>query len=175
VRYTLRPNLPVLGPRLGSDVGKVRQALASADGSEIARRMRAGQPIEVAGVELAASDVLLSVEASEGWAAAEDGGYIALVDSRLTSELESEGMARELVRRLQDLRREAGLELSDRINVSYRGDDFVALALQTHGTAVAEETLADSISAGEPPAGSRVATANIDGHEVTLALGRAYA
>ena len=172
VRYTLRPNLPVLGPRLGSDVGKVRQALASADGSEVARRMRAGQSIEVAGFELAASDVLLSVDASEGWAAAEDGGYIAVIDSTLTPELESEGMARELVRRLQDMRREAGLELSDRIRVTYRGDEFVSRALEAHGAAVAEETLADSINAGDAPAGALAASANIDGHEVTLALVR---
>jgi isoleucyl-tRNA synthetase len=110
------------------------------------------------------------VEASEGWAAAEDGGYIALVDSRLTPELESEGMAREVVRRLQDLRREAGLELSDRITVSYRADDFVARALEAHGAVVADETLADSIAGDEPPAGATVATASIDGHEVTLAL-----
>jgi isoleucyl-tRNA synthetase len=173
VRYTLRPNLPVLGPRLGSDVGKVRQALQTADGSEVARRMRAGQPVEVAGFELAASDVLLSVDASEGWAAAEDGGYIAVIDSTLTPELELEGMARELVRRFQDLRREAGLEISDRIRVTYRGDDFVTRALEVHGATVAEETLADSIAARDATAGAFAVTATIDGHEVTLGLVKA--
>lgn len=170
VKYTLRPNLPVLGPRLGSDVGKVRQALAAADGAEIARAMRGGQPISIAGVELAASDILLSVDAADGWAVAEDGGYIALVDARLTPELVREGMARELVRRLQDLRREAGLELSDRIRVTYSGDEVITAALEAHGDAVREETLADSIVAGVALPGGAVASADIDGHPLTLSL-----
>ncbi len=173
VQYTLRPNLPVLGPRLGNDLGKVRQALATADGSEIARRMRGGQPITLAGVDLVASDLLLSVDAAEGWAAAEDGGYIALVDAHVTPELEREGIAREVVRRLQDLRREAGLELSDRIRVTYRGDDLITAALEAHGDVVREETLADSLVAGDASAGAMTTSADIDGHALVLALVRA--
>ena len=176
VSYTLRPNLPVLGPRLGSEVGRVRQALASADGSEIARRMRTGQPITLEGapgVDLAASDILLSVEAGDGWAAAEESGYIAVIDARLTPALEREGLAREIVRRLQDLRREAGLELSDRIRVTYQGDEAVTAALEAHGESVREETLADTLELGMPAAGATSSTAEVDGHSLTLGLVRA--
>ncbi len=75
--------------------------------------------------------------------------------------------------RLQDLRREVGLELADRIHVSYRGDDFVTRALEAHGAAVAEETLADSITAVDAPAGAWLSAAEIDGHAVQLGLVRA--
>src|SRR5690606_10860735 len=74
--YTLRPNLPVLGPRFGQDVGKIRGALSEVDPGEVVAAMRAGQPIHLAGFELAATDVLVTVEASEGWAAAEESGYV---------------------------------------------------------------------------------------------------
>ena len=171
--YTLRPNLPVLGPKFGSEVGKIRAALAAADGAEVARSMRAGEPITLDGYELAASDVLVSVEAAEGWAAAEDSGYVTLIDTQLTPELEAEGLARELVRRLQDLRREAGLDVSDRIRVTYEGDDEIASVLAAHGGYVADETLALSIDRASSEPGASSTQADIEGHAVTLALVRA--
>ncbi len=145
VSYTLRPNLPVLGPRLGSEVGRVRQALASADGSEIARRMRSGQPINIGGVDLAASDILLSVDAGEGWAAAEDGGYIAVLDARLTPELEREAIARELVRSVQDRRRADAYALNDRIILRILGSDMVHRAVEEHRAYIQAETQDDRI------------------------------
>src|SRR5690606_17723324 len=140
--YAVRPNLPLLGPRLGADVGKVRQALGEADPRGVVAKMRAGQAVSAGGFDLAPAEVLVSVDAAEGWAAAEEGGYAALVDTRLTPELEAEGMARELVRRLQELRRTAGLDVSDRIHVTYRGDGAVRDVFAAHGDYIAGETLA---------------------------------
>ena len=123
VAYTLRPNLPVLGPKFGKEVGKIRGALGNADAAPIVRAMRAGEPVNLDGFELGGGDILVGVEATEGWAAAEDGGYVALLDTTITPELRSEGRARELVRRLQDLRRESGLDVSDRIDVRFASDE----------------------------------------------------
>jgi len=175
--YSLRPNLPVLGPKFGREVGKVREALAQADAGTVAERMRTGQPLGVEGFELAAGDVLVSVEATEGWAAAEEAGYVALIDTRITPELAGEGLMRELVRRLQDLRREAGLEVTDRIRVTWRGDAAVGKVMADHGPTIAEEVLALSLDAGDGdgalPEGATSTTATLDGHEVTLALVKA--
>ncbi|MEZ4502505.1 MAG: isoleucine--tRNA ligase [Dehalococcoidia bacterium] len=171
--YTLRPNLPVLGPKFGSEVGKIRSALAAADGAEVARAMRAGQPIALDGFELAASDLLVTVEAGEGWAAAEEAGYVTLIDTRITSELEAEGLARELVRRLQDLRREAGLDVSDRIRVTFEADDVIASVVEAHREYIAEETLALTLERGASVDGAASTSASIEGHEVTLGLVRA--
>jgi isoleucyl-tRNA synthetase len=177
VRYRLRPHLPTLGPRLGADLGRVRAALEAADAAPLVARMRAGQPVEVGGVTLGAGEILVEVEPSEGWAAAEEAGYVALLDLAITPELAAEGTARELVRRLQELRRDAGLDVADRIAVRYRAPDAVARVLQQHCDWIAEETLAlslEPLAEGEaPPEGTATAVVRIDGDEVTLALTRA--
>ena len=173
LRYRLRPNLPALGPRFGSELGRVRAAIEQADAVELVRRMRAGQSLELYGFDLAATDVLVDVEAAEGWSAAEDAGYTALLETAVTPELAAEGLARELVRRLQDLRREAGFEVTDRIHVHYRASDEVRAVLSEHGRYIAEETLALSIEEGDPPDGGASAEATLDGHAVTLAVRKA--
>ena len=176
LQYSLRPNLPVLGPRFGRDLGAVRNAIAGADARTVAARMRAGEALDIEGFELTAGDLLVGVEAVEGWSAAEESGYVVLVDTCITPELESEGMARELVRRLQDLRREAGLEVTDRIRVTWRGDEVLGKVFAEHGPAIAEEVLALSLDAGDGDGGApggASTDADIEGHAVTLAVRKA--
>ncbi|MDA0301175.1 MAG: isoleucine--tRNA ligase [Chloroflexi bacterium] len=171
--YTLRPNLPVLGPKFGQDVGKVRAALQAADAAAIVATMRAGDPITVGEFTLAPTDVLVTVEASEGWAAQEESGYAALVDTTLTPELLAEGIAREVVRRLQDLRRDAGLEVSDRIHVTYRAGVPVGDVMASHGVMISDEVLALSLEASDAPEGDARTDADIDGVEAVFALRKA--
>ncbi len=171
--YTLRPNLPVLGPKFGQQVGAVRGALQQADATAIVAAMRAGDPIEVGGFTLAPTDVLVAVEASEGWAAQEESGYAALIDTTLTPELLAEGIAREVVRRLQDLRRDAGLDVSDRIHVAYRAGAPVATVMASHGAMISEEVLALSLEASDAPDGDARADADIDGVEAVFTLRKA--
>ncbi|MCI0885869.1 MAG: isoleucine--tRNA ligase, partial [Chloroflexi bacterium] len=117
-------------------------------------------------------DVLAA--AGEGHVLAEDdSGYAVAVDTRLTPELADEGVARELVHRLQNLRKAAGLEISDRI-VAYHGDsERVAAVLAAHGDYVRAETLADELVAGDPPDGATAEKVKIEGAEVTLAVRKA--
>ncbi|MEX2228608.1 MAG: isoleucine--tRNA ligase [Dehalococcoidia bacterium] len=171
--YALRPNLPVLGPKLGQDVGKIRAALNAAHPADVVAKMRAGEPVTLAGFELSGADILVGVEAADGWAAAEESGYAVLIDTRLTPELVAEGTARELVRRLQDLRREAGLEVTDRIHVRYQAEAAVADVIAGHGDYIAQETLALSIEPGAPETGATIAEATVDGHAITLAVRKA--
>ena len=144
----------------------------------LAAKMRASEAIDLDGFELTAGDLLVDVEAREGWAAAEDGGYAVLVDTTITPELAAEGLARELVRRLQDLRREADFAISDRIHVRYSADEAVQAVIAEHGDYIAEETLALSIEAGDASmlgalVGATTVDVTIDGHEVTLAVTKA--
>ena len=173
--YVLRPNLPLLGPRFGQDVARIRSALDAADARELVALMRAGEPLELGGFTLSAADVLVSVEAAEGWSAAEDAGYSALVETALSDELRAEGLARDLVRRLQDLRREAGLEITDRIHVRYAGDPALGEMLSDHGRYIAEETLALSIEPldGDAPRAATVTDATVEGRAITLVLWKA--
>ncbi len=177
LRYALRPNLPVLGPRFGREIAGVRAAIGAADAATVAARMRAGEPLGIAGFDLTAGDILVSVEATEGWGAAEEAGYVVLLDTRITPALESEGLMREIVRRLQDLRREAGLEVTDRIRVGWRGDALIGKVMADHGPTISEEVLALSLDAGDgpdaPPLDGTIAEVDIEGHAVTLAIRKA--
>ncbi|MDP6607234.1 MAG: isoleucine--tRNA ligase [Dehalococcoidia bacterium] len=168
LRYRVRPNLPVLGPRYGSDIQRIRAAIEAADGADLAAKMRAGGTIELDGFELSGGDLLVDVEANEGWAAAEDGGYAALIDTAITAELASEGLAREIVRQLQNLRRDAGFDISDRIHVRYEGDAAVQAVVAEHARYIADETLALSIKKGGAGGEAATVEATLDGHDVAL-------
>ncbi|MXW23094.1 MAG: class I tRNA ligase family protein, partial [Chloroflexi bacterium] len=173
--YSLRPNLPALGPRYGREVGRIREAIAGANPRELVSTMRAEGSLHLDGFDLSASDVLVDVEAAEGWSAAEDAGYSALVDTALTPELVAEGIARDVVRRLQDLRREAGLDITDRIHVRYAGGDELQAVLDGHGEYMAGETLALSLEPleGDAPDGAASTDATIEGLESRFVLWRA--
>ncbi|MCH7809332.1 MAG: DUF2188 domain-containing protein [Chloroflexi bacterium] len=100
----------------------------------------------------------------------DDSGFAVGLDTHLTPELVDEGVKRELVRRLQNLRKAAGLEVSDRIVAYYSGSDRVAAVLATHGDYVRAETLADELVAGDPPYGATAEQVKIEGVQVTLAV-----
>ncbi|MEZ4553706.1 MAG: isoleucine--tRNA ligase [Dehalococcoidia bacterium] len=173
----VQPNLPVLGPKLGPKLAEARIALAAADAKEIQRDARAGHQLRVGGFELDPDDVRFETRAIEGWHIAGLLGHGVVIDTRITAELAGEGLMRELVRRLQDLRREAGLEVTDRIRVTWRGDSDIGKVMADHGPTIAEEVLALSLDAGDGdgplPAGAATTTVTVDGHEVTLALAKA--
>ena len=179
VRYAITPNLPVLGPIHGRELPAVRAAIAELDPAATAATMRAGQPVQAGGYAIEPGGLRVAVEAAEGWSAAEDGGHLALVATELSPELAAEGLARDLVRRLQDLRREAGLDVSDRIHVRYEGDDAIAAVAAAHGDYVAAETLALSLdraadgARGSAPDGATSSETKIEGHAVTLVLWKA--
>ena len=122
---------------------------------------------------LAGSDVLVTVESGEGWSAAEESGYAALVDTRIDDALHLEGVAREIVRRIQDLRREAALDVSDRIFVAWKGDPIVGEALTVHGAYIAGEVLAREVVEGDVTPGATAFEGDLDGVAVTLAIQRA--
>jgi isoleucyl-tRNA synthetase len=110
----------------------------------------------------------------EGHAIAEDdAGYAVAIDTRITPELADEGLARELVHRIQGLRKTAGLEIEDRIVAYYSGSERVRDVFAKHADYVRDETLANDIVEGAPPDGAATETAKVEGQEVTLAVTKA--
>ena len=146
VSYRIKPNLPRIGKRFGKRVPAIRDALSTADGNAIAAAVAAGRMFDVeAGGETVAfepEDVLVESTSAEGYACAEEGGYLVGLDTSLTEALEREGLARELVRTVQEARKQAGLDVSDRITLRIEGSSDVAAALDAHRDYVMEETLA---------------------------------
>jgi isoleucyl-tRNA synthetase len=109
----------------------------------------------------------------EGAALAEDdAGYAVGLDTRITPELADEGLARELVHRIQNARKAAGFEISDRIAVYYSDSDRLRSVFGTHGDYVRAETLADEIAEGAPPEGAHLEEQSLDGEKITLAVRR---
>jgi isoleucyl-tRNA synthetase len=133
----VRPNLPVLGPRLGREVGVVRAALEAGD----FRALDDGG-FEVAGHRLAAEDVLVQRTEKDGWAVAHDGAVTVALDTSLDDDLRREGRVYETIHQVNGLRKEAGLAITDRITLALpRGDADLA----EHRAWIAAEVLAVSV------------------------------
>jgi isoleucyl-tRNA synthetase len=147
----VKPNLPVVGPRLGSELGPVRAALQAGEFEELGEgRFRA------AGHELGADEVLVERTGKEGWAVASEDGVTVALDTTLDDELRREGRVYDLIHRVNAMRKEAGLELTDRISLSLPADDVDLLEFKDW---IARETLAVAVDAdgGAEPAIAKAA------------------
>jgi isoleucyl-tRNA synthetase len=155
--------LPKVGKRLGPAIPAV---MAAAREGEV--EIRADGSVLVAGVELAPDEVEIQATPRPGTAVAEDDGLVLVLDTALSDDLRAEGDARELARAIQELRRDAGLELDDRISLWLEGlPDGVAAYLP----GVVADTLAD-LARGDIPADAHSATVDLDSGAVTIALRR---
>jgi isoleucyl-tRNA synthetase len=153
VNYRIKPNLPKLGKEYGKLVPLIRKTLEAADGAAIAGATARGETfdIEVEGrtIPLTAEDVLVETSSAEGYACGEDGGYLTALDTTLTDELIREGLARELIRTVQEARKQAGLEVSDRIILGVSGSAGVEAALAEYRDYLMSETLATEWQTGQ--------------------------
>jgi isoleucyl-tRNA synthetase len=169
-RWRAKPNFKALGPRLGGTVKEVADALAADDG-DLAKILAGGGSVTVADVPLGPDDVDLVQEVVEGWGVASEGGVTVALDLELTAELRSEGLARELMRVVQDARKAAGLDVSDRIVLGIAAEGEVAEALTTHRDVIAAETLAVELIDSVADATFRQ-EAQVEGVTVTVAISR---
>jgi isoleucyl-tRNA synthetase len=144
-RWRAKPNFRALGPRLGAWVKEVAQAL-SADNGALAGALARGERVEAGGVELGPEDVDLSQDVLEGWGVAAEGGITVALDLEITPELRLEGLAREVVRLVQDARKTAGLDVADRIDLGLWSTGHVADAVRAHRDFIAAETLAVALT-----------------------------
>jgi isoleucyl-tRNA synthetase len=141
----VKPNLPVLGPRLGKELGAVRAALQEGAFEELG-----GGRFRVGTHELDPGDVLVERAGKEGWAVAAEDGVTVALDTHVDEELDRERRVYELIRKVNTMRKEQGFELSDRIALAIPADDADLLV---HGDWISRETLATALAAnadGEP-------------------------
>ena len=170
--FNIRPNLPVLGPRLGAHLREVRDALAVVDEDEFATSLNSGKAVQIAGHELTREDFLIDERPRDGYSVVSEAGYVVAISTTITDELADEGIARELVRHIQDLRREADFDLSDRITTWCAGDETVARVLDAHGDYVKGETLSVELFTEPPPADAQQTAFTLDGVEVVVGVRR---
>jgi isoleucyl-tRNA synthetase len=178
--YEVSPNLKTLGPKFGERVREIRTAMAGLDADSLAAKVQAGSNIELdcAGttVLLDANDILLKAKAADGWAGLIDHGTQLLLDKRINKELAQEGMAREVVRHIQELRKKSGLEMEDRIALHFATESPELLrAVEAHGSYISAETLAVEWPNVALDGDSHATSVKVDGHPLTIQLRKVVA
>ncbi|MEX0789459.1 MAG: isoleucine--tRNA ligase [Actinomycetota bacterium] len=147
--YTVKPNFRTLGAKYGSQVQAVAALVREAP-AEVAQQLGEGAPVELGGYEVTPEDVSVQTVTAEGWAIGSVGAIQIALDTRLTDELRKEGLARDVVRHIQQLRKDSGLEISDRIGVTYETSDEQVLETIAEWEAyITGEVQADVLVRGE--------------------------
>jgi isoleucyl-tRNA synthetase len=185
VEYRFKPNLKLVGKKYGKQVPALKAALEALSGSaaaEAGQRAEAGQTVtvEVDGqpLELLAEELLVETSSPEGYAVSEDGGVLVALDTTLTDELRLEGAARDLVRVVQDARKEAGFEIADRIRLHLSGlgahHEGVSLdqLVERHGAYVRGETLAEELLVGAIPSSAFQVNSEVGGVPMEVGVER---
>jgi isoleucyl-tRNA synthetase len=169
------PIFPTLGPKHGKRVNQVAEAIRNLGDEEVGV-LSAGGEVTVSVADepatVAGEDVKIVAVAKPGLAVQTEGGLTVALDTELTDELLDEGFAREMINKIQFMRKEAGFEVVDRILVSYEAGPRLKLAVDRHAGRIARETLAESISEGGGP-GEFQRDWDINGESARIAVERA--
>ena len=173
--YEVKPNYRALGPRFGKAMPQLAAAVASLDAGDVAAALREGRTVgvHVEGTEheLGPDDLQLAMQPLEGYQVERAGSHAVALELELDDELRREGLAREVIHAIQAARKEAGLDVSDRVALALDGDAPLLEASREHEAAIAGEVLATSFTIGD--ADAHAAEAAVDGMVLRIALRRA--
>ncbi|NOZ70771.1 MAG: isoleucine--tRNA ligase [Chloroflexi bacterium] len=177
VSYSILPNNRLLGPKLGKDFPKARAALAALPVEEVVARVQAGEPviltIDGRELELLPEEILVKTHPAEGLAVAADKVVTVGIDAVLTPELIAEGRAREVVRRIQNMRKNADFNIEDHIITwCQTSDPELAETISAWSTYIQAETLSDQLRLESPPDDAYVEQHKIDGASLTVGIRR---
>jgi isoleucyl-tRNA synthetase len=174
VSYQVLPDNKLLGPRFGAHFPKVRAALAAIDPTKVAEAVQAGLTVtldlEGAMTEIAPSEILVQTHPAPGLTVAADKQAVVALDTTLTPELRAEGLAREVVRRIQAMRKDAGFNIEDRITTYYQAGESFAQVFQDWRDYIMAETLSTQLIASTPPQDAYSETQKVEGEEVVLGV-----
>ena len=172
--YTFKPQLRTVGPKYGKFLGGIQKALASLDGNKAREELKENGVLTLPTVDesirLNEEDLLITMTQKPGYVTESDQTVTVVLDTNLTEELLEEGFVRELVSKIQTMRKEAGFEVMDHIGVKYSGSEKVFDILEKNKEKIGSEVLALSIDEGSE--GDYVKEWNINGEKVTLAVTR---
>lgn len=153
VNYTLKPQLKTLGPKYGKKLNAIREFLATCDALKVVETVEKGEvfKVELDGetVEFSKEDLLISVSQKEGYASATDGNIAVILDTHLTEQLIEEGIYREFVSKVQNLRKSSNYVVTDRISIEVSGDKYLEELILKFANQVKQDVLAVSVTVGE--------------------------
>jgi isoleucyl-tRNA synthetase len=174
VKKSAKANFKSIGPKFGKSVKQVAERIKVMTPAEITL-LEQGAPYELhvngGTVWIGREDVEIIREDIQGWLVESDGGITVALDTELTDDLIAEGFAREFVSRIQNMRKDAGFQVTDRIAIFYNGSEALGHAIQSMSTYIESETLAVELSK-TVAAGEYSATLDINGEEVKVGIER---
>lgn len=177
VARSARPNFKTLGRRLGKLMKPAGDVIRALSGEDIAIYEASGNltlTVEDESIELAAGDLEIVSEGVPGYLVAQEEGVTVSLDTTITEDLRAEGLAREFVNRVQNLRKQADFEVSDRIVVNFSSSSAFADAVLRHAAVIQTETLARVLDQTEEPTGELVETFDISGESVLIGVRREH-
>ena len=174
VSYSFKPQMRTLGPRFGRQLNEIRTLLQGIDGSRAMRELtetgRLVLTLSSGEAVLAPEDLLIETAQKSGFVSERDGECTVVLDTRLTPELIDEGFVREIVSKVQTMRKEAGFEVTDRIRLSCEGSAVIARIFAGYEKELSREVLAQEVTCGKA-SGSTKAW-NLNGEDVVLGVER---
>ena len=172
--YTFKPQLKTVGPKYGRMLGGIKAALNSLDGNaamdEVNRTGALKLQIDGQEITLLREDLLIDTAQTEGYVSEDNNGITVVLDTNLTEELLEEGFVREIISKVQTMRKEAGFEVTDKIQITYTGSGKAENIFAANADTVGSETLATAVSKDEPK--GYVKEWNINGEKVTIGVER---
>ena len=172
--YTFKPQLRTVGPKYGKFLKDIQQALADLDGNAAMAGLKADGVLRLpevdASIELSEEDLLITMTQKEGYVTENDADMTVVLDTNLTEELLEEGFVRELISKIQTMRKEADFEVMDQIKVFYQGAEKVGHIFAENCDTIKKEVLATEITAGDQ--GEYNKEWNINGEKVTLGVSK---
>ena len=174
ISYNFKPQMRTMGPKYGKLMRPIFDEIAKMDGAEVMETLNSDKPIclNVQGtdVEVFKDDVLIDTQQKDGFVSASDAGFTVVLDTNLTDELIEEGFVREIISKIQTMRKDSGFEVTDRISVVFDGSDKIAKIFAANDAEIKSQTLADSIDAGDAKDGKNW---NVNGEKVDIAIQKA--
>jgi isoleucyl-tRNA synthetase len=175
--YKLKPQLRTLGPRYGKLLGKISQHLTTLDGNDVVDAFNRGESVafdlDGTQVKLEKDDVLTEPMQKPGFMALTDHDVTVVIDTNLTPELIQEGFVREVISKLQTMRKEADFDVTDRIHVTFTAGEKLSSAIESGRAMIEKGVLALSLTAGDAPADAVAKEWDINGETAVLSVRRA--
>ena len=170
--YAFKPQMRTLGPKYGKQLGEIREALQNIDGTaakaELDETGKLKLTISIGEIELTEEDLLIETTQKEGFYSLSDFGVTVAIDTTLTEELITEGFVREIISKVQTMRKDAGFEVMDRINIYVEGSDKIKSIAKSNKAAIIGDVLCDEIIIGSLD--GYTAEWNINGEQTTLGV-----
>ncbi|MEG0325714.1 MAG: isoleucine--tRNA ligase [Cellulosilyticaceae bacterium] len=176
ISYTFKPQMRTLGPKYGKQLNAIRTALTELDGSAAMTELDETGTLKLAidgeAIALTKEDLLISTAQKDGFMAQSEGGFTVVLDTNLTEELLEEGFVREIISKIQTMRKEANFEVQDHILVTYKDNAKIAEIMTRNNAEIASDVLANAVTEGDLADGYTKAW-KVNGEDVILTVKRA--